>query len=139
MRPITKELLEELSNASDIDAFLKKHESDFLNKTPVHYLNELITIKNMKISDIARGSGAGEYVYKIFSGERKSSRDILISIAFAMCLTVDETQLLLRISKFAVLDAREKRDSVIIFCLSRGCNVFETDDVLDGQNFVTLN
>ena len=75
---------------------------------------------------------------EILKGERNPSRDVLISIAFGMGLTLEETQFLLRISKFAVLDSREKRDSIIIYSLTHKKNVYETDDLLDNNNIPTL-
>ena len=95
--------------------------------------------KGVSISAVSKNSGVGEYVYKIFRGERTPSRDILIAIAFGMNLSLEETQLLLRISKFAVLDSRNKRDSVIIFSLTHGFTVFQTDDILEEQNISTIN
>lgn len=139
MQSITEELLSELKNASDIEAFFKTHESQFINETTKSYLDELIKIRDMNVSTIAKASGAGEYVYKIFKGDRNPSRDVLISIAFGMVLSLEETQLLLRISKFAVLDSRDKRDSIIIYGLTHGMTVFQTDDLLDNNNLVTLN
>lgn len=86
-----------------------------------------------------KNSGVGEYLYKVFNGERNPSRDILIATAFGMKISLDEAQLLLRISKFAILDSRDKRDSVIIFGLTHGLSVFQTDDILEEQNLITLN
>lgn len=139
MHSITEDLLNELKNATDIETFLKDHKDKFIDKTPHTYLNELIAAKGIKISAVASDSGAGEYVYKIFSGERNPSRDIMIAMAFGMTLTLEETQLLLRISKFAVLDSRDKRDSVIIYGLTHGMSVYETDDMLYSQKLRTLN
>ena len=138
MQSITKELLEELKNASDIEAFFKTHKNQFIDKTTATYLNELIGVKGLTVSSVAKASGAGEYVYKIFKGDRKPSRDILISIAFGMKLSLEETQLLLRISKFAILDSRDKRDSIIIYGLTHGITVFQTDDMLDNKSLITL-
>ncbi|MBR2477141.1 MAG: XRE family transcriptional regulator [Clostridia bacterium] len=139
MYSITEDLLKELKNATDIEVFLKEHNDKFINKTPHTYLNELIAAKGIKISAVASGSGAGEYVYKIFAGERNPSRDIMITMSFGMGLTLEETQLLLRISKFAILDSRDKRDSVILYGLTSGMSVFETDDMLYSQKLRTLN
>ncbi|MGM9552641.1 MAG: hypothetical protein ACI3XA_10345 [Clostridia bacterium] len=139
MASITEELLTELKNASDLQSFFKKHENDFIEKSLDVYLNEFLAAKGISISDIIKSSGAGEYAYKIFKGERKPSRDILISIAFGMGLSLQETQLMLRIAKFAVLDPRDKRDGVIIYALTHNMTVFEADDVLDENNFTTIN
>lgn len=139
MQSITDELLNQLKNASDIESFFKSHEDKFLNKSTSDYLNELIQIKNINISVVAKDSGSGEYVYKIFKGDRKPSRDVLISIAFGMKLSLEETQFLLRISKFAILDSRDKRDSTIIYAIMHGLSVFQLDDTLDNNGLTTLN
>lgn len=139
MPSITDELLKELKNASDIESFFKFHESQFINETTSGYLNQMLELRDINISTIAKNSGIGEYVYKIFSGTRTASRDVLITIAFSMRLSLEETQLLLRISKFAILDSRNKRDSVIIYGLTHNLTVFQTDDILEKQNFTTLN
>lgn len=139
MQTVTSELLDALKNASDIESFFNEYEDKFIKETTSGYLNELIKIRNMNVSEIAKASGAGEYVYKVFKGDRKPSRDVLISVAFGMKLSLEETQLLLRISKFAILDSRDMRDSVIIYGLTHGLTVFQTDDMLDEKNLVTLN
>ena len=138
MQTITQKLLEGLKNADDIKTFLDLHEQEFLSQTLTDYLNELMTDKNITVAKIAKNSGIGEYVYKIFSGERRATRDVLISVAFGMELSIEETQLLLRIAKFAVLDSREKRDSVIIYALAHKMTVFECDDLLNENNLITL-
>ncbi len=138
MTPSTHDLILGIKEADDINSFFELHKNDFVTVLPHEYLNELITIKNMAVSDVVKNSASGEYVYKIFKGERKASRDILISIAFGMKLSLEETQLLLRISKFATLDPRDKRDGVIIYALTHSMTVFETDDLLDENNFTTL-
>lgn len=138
MKTITQELLDGLKNADDIKAFLDSHEQDFLSQSLVDCLNELMTEKNMTVAQVAKNSGIGEYVYKIFNGERKSKRDTLIAISFGMSLTFEETQLLLRIAKFAVLDSRDRRDGIIIYALTHNLNIFECDDLLNNDNLITL-
>lgn len=139
MKTITEDLLNKLKNASDLQSFFNTYEKEFLTYTPVSYLNELMAIKNITVSSIAKNSGRGEYLYKIFNNKRNPSRDILISIAFGMKLSLEETQLLLRISKFAILDPRDKKDSIIIYGLTHNLTVFQTDDMLSENNLITLN
>ncbi len=139
MSSITDELIKELKNASDIESFFKAHESQFIEETTAGYLNRLLELKNINLSVIAKNSGIGEYVYKIFRGDRTPSRDVLITVSLSMGLSLEETQLLLRISKYATLDSRNKRDSVIIYGLSHGLSVFKIDDLLEEQDMITLN
>ena len=139
MKTLTDELLKELKNVSDIETFFRFHEEEFIDETTSGYLNKLLVLRDINISSIAKKSGIGEYVYKVFRGERTASRDILISIAISMQLSLEETQLLLRISKFAILDSRNKRDSIIIYGLTHDLSVFGIDDILEEQDMSTLN
>ena len=79
--------------------------------------------KNITVAQVAKNSGIGEYVYKIFNGERNAKRDTLVAISFGMHLTFEETQLLLRI---------------IIYALMHGLSIFECDDLLNNDNLITL-
>ena len=139
MQSITEELLKELHNAKDIKAFFDSHEQDFISETYDSYLNFMMNRNNMTISEIAKSSGVGGYIYKIFSNERKPSRDVMMAVAFGMNLSLEETQLLLRLSKFALLDSRDKRDSVIIYGFINHLSVFEVDDLLEENNLRTIN
>lgn len=114
------------------------HEKDFHKINPVDYLNELICTKKVSIADVIKKSGSGEYLYKVFNGERKPSRDIIISIAFGLSLSVEELQLLLRISKFTILDVRDKRDSIIIYAISHKLSSYEANNLLYEKNILTL-
>lgn len=138
MANITNELLQELMNIKDIEEFFKKNENSFIGETPQSFLNALMTAKNMTIAQVVKISGSGEYVYKVMNGTRKPSRNILISIAFGMKMSLDEVQLLLRISKQARLDSRDKRDSIIIYGFVNALSIYETDDLLNENGFVTI-
>lgn len=139
MRKITDELLKELKNAKDIQAFLDSHEQEFISETPVDYLNYIIQSRKTSVAEVAKNSGVGNYVYKVFNNERKPSRDVMLAIALGIGLSLEEAQLLLRISKFAILDSRDKRDSVIIYGFVNHLSVFKVDDLLANNNFITIN
>lgn len=138
MATTTDNLLKELKNAKDINAFLNNNEKKFINETPCSLLNEFLLSKNTNIPQVIKNSSSGDYVYKIFNGTRKPSRQILLTIAFGLKLSLEETQLLLRVSKLALLDSRDKRDSIIIYALVNHLSVFQADDLLAENGFVTL-
>ena len=131
MKTITQELLDGLKNADDIKAFLDLHEQDFLSQSLIDYLNELMSEKNITVAQVAKNSGIGEYVYKIFNGERNAKRDTLVAISFGMHLTFEETQ-------FAILDSRDRRDGIIIYALMHSLSIFECDDLLNNDHLITL-
>lgn len=134
----TKELLHRLSVSNDIKKFIDNNENEFINMKYTDFLNSILAQKRISIAYVAKRSGQGDYVYKILNGERKPSRDVLISIAFGMQLSLDETQLLLRISKNAMLDPRDRRDSVIIYGINEQLSVEKLNDLLFEMNFNTL-
>ena len=138
MAAITDELLKALKNAKDIQSFFNKNEDKFIKETPSSFLNHIIDTKGMTVAQVVKVSGSNEYVYKVFNGTRKPSRNILITVAFGVELSFEETQLLLRISKQAVLDSRDKRDSIIIYGLINHLSIYEVDDLLYKHDLVTI-
>ena len=130
----TQELLNRLETEDDIALCCKENEGEFLTIDLRELLNELVAHKELKLSDIVRKSGQGDYVYKVFNGDRKPSRDILIGIAIGMNLTFKETQFVLRIAKQAALDPRDKRDSILIYSINTGLEYPKVNDLLSEMN-----
>lgn len=130
MKKSTEELLNLIQKASDIEYYIKENESEMLNISLDVYLSKLLEENNLKIADVMAKSEQGDYIYKVFKNQRKASRDILISIAIGMGLDINQAQKLLRISKNARLDPREKRDSVIIYAITNNISVCELNDIL---------
>lgn len=130
----TQELLNRLVEEDDITSFFEKNEGEFITIDLRELLNNLVAQKDIKLSDIVRASGQGDYVYKVFNGDRKPSRNILIGIALGMKLSLNETQFLLRIAKQAALDPRDKRDSILIYSINAGHDYFKTNDLLREMN-----
>lgn len=130
MKASTQILLEKLKSASDITEYLEQNKYELLDETVGGYLSGLIEERGLKISDVADASLRGEYVYKVFRDERKASREVLLSIAIGMKLTLAETQLLLRIARCAPLDPRNRFDSVLLFVLEKGLSVDDANETL---------
>lgn len=126
----TGELLNKISKAKDIHQFISDYETEFMEMQPLDFLNDVLVLKNMSVADISKKSGQGEYVYKVFRGERKASRDVMIAIAVGMELEINQAQFLLRLSKLAALDPRDKRDSVIIYSLKEKHGIEQLNDLL---------
>lgn len=130
LKKSTEELLNLIQKASDIEYYIKENESEMLSLSLDVYLSKLLEEKNLKIADVMAKSEQGDYIYKVFKNQRKASRDILISIAIGMELDINQAQKLLRISKNARLDPREKRDSVIIYAITNNISVCELNEIL---------
>lgn len=134
----TTELLNRLTKSDDVKQFIDKYENEFLELSFTEFLNELLVKNDLSLSTVVKRSGQSDYVYKVFRGERKPSRDITLAIAIGMSLTLDETQLLLRVAKLAALDPRDKRDSVIIYGLNEKLEIVQINDLLYELNEATL-
>ena len=138
MQKSTQELLHRLKEIDNIQVFLDENEQELLNETVHSYLAGLLTEKKLTAAIVAQRSGQGDYVYKVFQGKRKASRDILLAIAIGMNLNLAEAQLLLRIAQTARLDPRNRRDSAIIYALNNESQIETTNDILCDIGEATL-
>lgn len=130
---------ENLQNAADIEEFLTENQEYMLTQSLPEHLMVLLRQKKRKRADVVRESGLEKaYVYQIFSGEKKPSRDKLIAIAFGLHLGSEETQRMLKLGGCSELYARVARDAVILFAIQRGKDIWETDTMLYDNGFATI-
>ena len=127
----TDELTHEIYAATDIEDYLSDNKSSFLSEALPEHLKKLLSQKNLTRAEVARRAQLEKaYVYQIFSGERMPSRDKLITLAFGLGLSADETQTMLKISGYKELYARSRRDSVMLFALNQNNTLFEVNEML---------
>ena len=131
--------IKNLLKAANIEDFLAENQENMLTMNLSEYLMTLLRQKKLKRADVIRDSHLEHaYVYQIFNGTKKPTRDKLIAIAFGLHLNVEETQRMLRLGGCSELYARVGRDAVILFAVSRGMSIGETDELLDTNGFPTL-
>ena len=119
----TQELLDILKNTNNIKTFLDTQEKNFSQIPLPDFLEMLLEKHRLKKSQCIEDANLQRnYGYQIFSGERTPSRDKVIALALAMHLTLEETHALLCSSGYADLYAKNKRDSVLIFGITKGWN-----------------
>ena len=103
------------------------------------YLDQLLEQYKMSIPDfITKTYLSKSFVYQIFSGERNPGRDILLRIAVAMNLTLEEAQELLMVGQKGALYPKVRRDAAIICCLEQRLSLDETDEFLKSISEKTL-
>ena len=114
--------------------------SSFITQSLSDYLNQLLFEKGKSVADVVNASFLdASYVHQIFNGRKKSpSRDKLISIAFGLQLTVDETQKLLNISGNRKLYPKDERDVIIAISINRQENVKDTNSTLMDYGYKPL-
>lgn len=127
----TAELMKEIQIAIDMGEFAEKNKGEFLCELPHEHLNRMLLEKNLELSSVCALSGLdSSYCYRIFSGARVPSRNVLLHVTLAMRFSVDETQLALRLYGLARLDPRCYRDAAILFAISKGYTLAETTALL---------
>lgn len=130
MKKKTEDLINEIITGANISCYLDTNQEEFLD-VPLHeYLKGLLLRTQLKVSQVVERSYKGEYVYQVFRGIKNPGRDVVICIALAMGLNLEETGQLLRIARMPLLDARNRRDSIIIFSISRNLTVPDVNDIL---------
>ncbi len=70
------------------------------------------------------------FVYQILNGTRKPGRDILLRMALALELSLEETQRLLTVAQRGVLYPRVRRDAALIYAVQHHYTLTETDEAL---------
>lgn len=142
--PITKEkttgdLEGEIKASKSIDEYLVNNSDHLIKQSTSETLNEALYRTGMSVSDVIRRCGlTRSHVYHIFNGNRLPSRDKLIAIAFGLGLDCEETNTLLKKCRFAPLYPKDGRDAVIIFGLTHGKDIIETNINLADKNYDIL-
>ena len=82
-------------------------------------------------AELARRAGMSTvYLYQILSGRRRPSRDKLICLCFGLGCSLDTAQELLKKNGFLGLYPKNRRDAIILYSLSKGISLQETNDKL---------
>ena len=106
-------------------------EHDFAAPSLSDYLKQLLQEKGLERSRVVRMADLNEtFGYQIFTGSRNPSRNMGPQIAFAMALTMKETNRALTAAGVSVLNCKDRRDAIIIFCIDRGCSLQKVNDEL---------
>lgn len=123
-KKLTDELLNELLDAPNIDGYIKEH--DFAAPSLSDYLKQLLQEKGLERSRVVRMADLNEtFGYQIFTGSRNPSRNKVLQIAFAMALNRALTA-----AGVSVLNCKDRRDAIIIFCIDRGCSLQKVNEEL---------
>lgn len=105
-KKLTDELLNELLDAPNIDGYIKEH--DFAAPSLSDYLKRLLQEKGLERSRVVRMADLNEtFGYQIFTGARHPSRNKVLQIAFAMALTLKETNRALTAAGVSVLNCED--------------------------------
>lgn len=91
---MTEDLLNELLDSPDPAAFASRHKLACRNLP--EYLQQLLDERGLRRPEVVRQAGINPtFGYQIFVGQRNPSRNKLLQLAFAMKLSLRETNRLL--------------------------------------------
>lgn len=139
----TTKRLEETLKRIDSDAkgtdFLKAHKDDRY-KSFSDYINAYIGEKDIRIPDLRLKSGISpDYIYGIINGNRKPSRDKVISVCVGAGMTYDETNRALEIAKLGILYPKDERDVRIAIAINKGIDdVSRVNEILSEYGLALL-
>lgn len=126
---LTEELLEELLSTSSLEGYLEQNKPG--SRTLSEYLQQLLEEKGLERARVVRMADLNDtFGYQIFKGTRHPSRDKVLQIAFAMALSLRETNRALTAAGVSELYCKDRRDAIIIFCLDRGCSLQKVNEEL---------
>ena len=95
------------------------------------YYKSLPEVKALKSARIIERSGINRtYYYQLMDGTRSPGRDKILLLCLAARLPLNKVQRSLEISGQAILYARNKRDSAVIFAINEKLTVPEVNELL---------
>lgn len=126
---ITEELLAELLDTASVDEFLDKNDAQAPSLP--EQLQRLLDEKNLKRVDVVRMANLNAtFGYQVFTGARGAGRNTILQIAFAMALTLRETNRLLQAAGANSLYCKTRRDGIIIFSLEHSYSLQKANEEL---------
>ena len=135
----TDELLQLLFKERDLEKFLQRNESSYLDPSFSEYLTGWCKAhQEVPEQLIRRANLEKSFGHQLFSGKRKPSRDTVIQLAFAMQASVAQAQEMLKVARKSVLYPRIKRDTVIIYCLHNRVSLLDTEIILENLGLPIL-
>ena len=98
----------------------------------VDYINEILLEKDLEKSDIIRDAQIPRtYAYQIFQGSKQAGRDKILQLVIAMKLNLEETNRLLTVAHHNHLYAKQQRDAILIFGISKQYSLIQINELLD--------
>lgn len=109
------------------DVYKNIAEYDFIS-----YLESIILKRNIKKSElIDKAALHRTYGYQILNGTKHPSRDKVLQLAIALQCNLNECNRLLTLAGHHILYAKNRRDSILIFSISRNLSLFEIEEYLE--------
>lgn len=138
----TVDMEQRLKNTSNFDT-LNEDMNDYSARVSVNtYFSRLLSARGLTRKEtiaLAGLSDKSNLVFQLLNGTRTArNRDLYIRLALAMKLTLGETQSMLKFLKKGTLYPLKERDAALVFCISRGYNIEQTQNLLEENGLPPL-
>lgn len=136
----TEKLLTMIQEVRSLESYYSAAAESASGISTPAYLARLLSERGMTKQAVIEDAGLERSTgYMIFSGQRNPKRNTLLRIAFAMHLTLQETQRLLKIAQRGDLYPKNHRDAAIIYCIHNRLNLIDAELLLDqiGEELLT--
>ena len=135
----TDDLKQELMEQANLDQYITENEAYFVETDLTEVLTELYEKCGLSKAELARRAVMSEvYLYQVFSGRRRPSRDRLLCLCLALEATMDEIQALLQCASYAQLYPKIRRDAIIIHGIVHHTDLSAINDKLFAEGEKTL-
>ena len=133
MKRTTQELLELMKSSHSYKDYIAANQESIGQEHMkiARALTVLLVDKGVSKAEVIARSGIEiHYAYQIFSGVKTPTRDKVLMLCVGFGLDVEETQRILKITGYAQLYSKDKRDNVILFGLTKQLSVIDINDLL---------
>lgn len=135
----TDSLQQALMESPNLEQFLSENQENFRGGGVSERLNALFQKCRLSKASLAKLSGMSEvYLHQVFSGRRNPSRNRLLCLCLGMGVGLEETQALLKLSGYAQLYPKDRRDAIILYGVIHQMDLFDLNDELFAKNEETL-
>lgn len=135
----TSDLNQELMSQPNLDQYIIENETYFSDADIAGLLAGLYETCSLSKAELARRAGMSEvYLYQVFAGRRKPSRDRLLCLCIGMDAGLEAVQQLLKRVGYAPIYPKLKRDAIISHGMIHRTPLSEINEKLFLQNEKTL-
>lgn len=138
----TTDMEQQLRQVRNFDALSVGMNDAFISDSVNSYFSRLLEAKGFsrkQLIDLAGLTDKANLAFQLLNGTRTArNRDLYLRLALAMQLSLEETQSLLKFLKKGTLYPLKERDAALIFCLKRGYNISQTQQLLAANGLQPL-
>lgn len=138
----TQAMEQMLKDAESFEAFSSESNDHFARVSIHAYFDRLLSARGLtrrQVIDLADLSAKSNLIFQLLNGIRTArNRDLYLRLAFAMRMSLDETQSMLKFLKKGTLYVLKERDAAVMFCLDRGYSLAEAQQMLSDHGLPIL-